>query len=256
MSKKEKLTHEPAPAGQPAGPDEIDLGAALPTKPRRGRPRTATPKPPKDPNRKVRKDKGIKKTKNQTPYIDNNILIGDKVIKGDVIDYSNREDYQSAEDLKGKPTLNELKFLSLWLSGNVSRIKAMKSAGFKGANDSYLYLLAKKILEKYESQVEDHRILFRAMGAGETFVAKGLIKLAKESKSDMVKLNAYAQIAKILGLTKEQLEGAGGITLIFESQETGRVQVVGPGAPPPPPGPPGQARLPSLTSTKPMMITK
>ena len=91
------------------------------------------------------------------------------------------------------------------------------------------------------------------MGAGEVFVANGLIKLAKTSNSDIVKLNAYAQIAKILGLTKEQLEGAGGITLIFESAEGAQVQVIGPGAPPMPAAP---AALPGPASSKPMMITK
>jgi hypothetical protein len=258
MAKNQKSAQQPETAGPVPEDLEIDLGAALPTqpaKPKRGRPRSATPKTPKDPNRKVRKDKGVKKgpLKSRTPYIDNNILVGDNINKGDIVDYSDNQEFKSASDYKEKLIEIEWKFLGFYLSGFKNMIDSMKSAGYKAANDSYLYLLAKKILIKYESQTEDHRIIFRAMGAGEVFVANGLIELAKSSKSDMVKLNAYAQIAKILGLTKEQLEGAGGITLIFEGQGAGQVQIVGPGAPPMPATP---AALPAPASSKPMMITK
>ena len=155
--------------------------------------------------------------------------------------------------LDDKLTSQELNFINLRLSGGLGTIDAMKLAGYSSAHDSYLFLLAKKITERYESQVEDHRIIARAVGAGEVFVIKGLMDLAKNSPSGIVKRAALADLAKILGLTKETLEGAGGITLIFEGQGAGQVQVVGPGAPPLPATP---AALPAPTSTKPMMITK
>lgn len=270
MAKKQKLPGEPAHAGQLPEVDQIDLGAALPAQvpeaqpPRRGpgRPRSTTPKPPKTQKpRKTRKDKGIKKPP-KTPYIDNNnILVTNEVIRGDNInniddmgDMGDKTDFLSASDYKEKLTGKEWKFLSLYLSGSKTMLNSMKSAGYRAAQDTYLFLLAKKILIKYESQTEDHRIIFRAMGAGEVFVANGLIELAKTSKSDMVRLNAYAQIAKILGLTKEQLEGAGGVTIIFEGSTSGPAAL--PGGPPGlPPGSPSQpAALPA--PAKAIMVTK
>lgn len=124
-------------------------------------------------------------------------------------------------DQKEKLTKRELDFLVFHLALGQSKIDAIKSAGYRASHGSYLYLLAKKIVEKYEAQTEDHRKIFRSMGAGEVFVAKGLIGLAKDSKSDMVKLNAYAQIAKILGLTKDQVQGNQGIMIIFKGAQAG-----------------------------------
>jgi hypothetical protein len=35
----------------------------------------------------------------------------------------------------------------------------------------------------------------------------------------MVRLNAWSMIAKCIGLTKEQIEGVGGITIVFEQPD-------------------------------------
>ena len=129
----------------------------------------------------------------------------------------------------------------------------MKSAGYIGYNEDYLYRLGRKIVQKIETQAEDCRKIARAIGAGEVFIIKTLYSLAKDSKSEKIRGDNAMNLAKILGLTKEQLEGAGGITLIFEGQGAGQVQVVGPGAPPMPVTP---AALPLPASNKPMMITK
>ena len=260
MAKIKKSVDGSTSASQPAHipeVDEIDLGAALPPGPPpkrgRGRPRSAAPKPPNS-NRKVRKDKGIKKTP-KSPYIDNNILVdNNKIIGVGDIDNSDNGDYQSAKDLKGEMTLNELKFLGLYVSGNISRIKAMKSAGFVSANDSYLYLLAKKIIEKYESRIDDHRKVARAIGAGEVFIIKTLYSLAKDSKSEKIRGENAMNLAKIIGMTKEQLEGAGGVTIIFEGSGTPGAPASLPGAPP---MPPNQGEIKVIpASNKPMMITK
>jgi hypothetical protein len=256
MAKNQKSAPEPQhPAALVPDLDLIDLGGALPTKPHRGRPRTATPKLPKDPNRKVRKDKGIKKgTKNQgIPYIDNNRLVDDNINKEGVIGLIGNKEVHSATDLKSIITEKEARFLQLYVTGEYTIEKAMIAAGYEGYSQRGLYYIASKICNKVESQTDDHRKLFREMGAGEMLVIKTLVSLIKTSKNELIKLNATSQLAKILGLTKEQLEGAGGITLIFESAEGARVQVVGPGAPPLPATP---AALPGPTSKKPMMITK
>lgn len=147
----------------------------------------------------------------------------------------------------------EYLFLQSYLCGEVTIIEAMDQAGYENLHEKTKYLTAKRIIEKYESQAEDHRNIARALGAGEVFIIQGLMDLAKKSKSDMVKRAALADLAKILGLTKEQLEGAGGVTIIFEGADTPGTTASLPGAPP---LPPSQGEVKVIPSTKPMMITK
>jgi hypothetical protein len=235
MAKLKNQTQAPEPP--PVLDDDIDLSAALPPGPPpppkrgRGRPRSATPPAPKprNPGRKVRKDKGIiKKPGNAAtaPYIDINNILNSGVV---VDDNSDKGELLTAKDIKAKMSVKEMKFISLYFTGDYSQIKAMKLAGYEAAQDSYLYLLAKKILEKYETQAGDHRIIARAMGAGEVLVFQTLLGLIK-SKNERIRLDATVNLAKILGLTKEQVEGAGGITIIFEQPDA-------PGTLPPPPMP-------------------
>lgn len=122
----------------------------------------------------------------------------------------------AADDLKSKMTVKELKFLEIYFQGNISQEKAMDLAGYQDYNQDYKGILARKIIRKHETQAGDHRIIARALGAGEVFVISGLMELAKNGKSEIVKRAALGDLAKILGLTKEQLETAGGIKIIFE----------------------------------------
>jgi len=216
MAQKPKSPPPPAPAQTPPAPApdylDIDLAAALPPapapKPGRGRPRSAAPPPPR--KYKIRKDKGIKKKKAPPPApIDIYNIIGGS------IDSSNIGEGSSATDLKAKMTVKELKFLEIYLAGNISKIKAIKAAGFEAAQDSHLYLVAKKIIEKHETQAGDGRILARAMGLGEVKVLQTLWELM-QSKIERIRLDAVMYLGKILGLTREQVEGAHGITIIFE----------------------------------------
>ena len=153
-------------------------------------------------------------------------------------------------NLKDKLTEKELRFLEIYMSGNYTIEKAMIAAGYIGYNQKYLYRLSRNIVEKYESQADDHRKIFRAMGAGEVAVVEGLLKLARKAKSEMVRLNAWSMVAKCLGLTKEQIEGAGGVTIIFEGSDK-------PTALPGAPLPPSQGEIKVIpASNKPIMITK
>ena len=156
-------------------------------------------------------------------------------------------------NLKDKLTLKELKFIEIYVSGEYTMDKAMILAGYEGYHIKSLYRLGRKIVQRYESQAGDHRIIARAMGAGETFIINTLLSLAKNSKSELIRLNATAQLAKILGLTKEILESAGGLTVIFGPPPA---QPGVPGAPPPslPGEPPPSAALPVVKT--PLMITK
>ena len=138
-------------------------------------------------------------------------------------------------------TLQELSFLEIYLSGRVTIDKAMIQAGYGHYSQDWRYKLAQKIVIKYESQADDHRNIFRAMGAGEVAVVEGLLKLARSAKSEMVRLNAWSMIAKCIGLTKEQIEGVGGITIIFEASDQ--------------PGQPAALALPPQAGEQPQPVT-
>lgn len=120
-------------------------------------------------------------------------------------------------DIKSQITEKELRFIELYLTGDLTVDKAMESAGYTGYHKKSLYRLGRKIVGKYECSTGDHRKIFRAIGAGETAVAKGLFKLATTAKSEMVQLNAWATLAKCLGLTKEVVDGVEGIQIVINS---------------------------------------
>jgi hypothetical protein len=125
------------------------------------------------------------------------------------------EDRKEKCDIKEKLTLKELKFLELHLTEGMAINKAMIIAGYGHVSEVWRYNLAKRIILKHECQAGDHRKIFRIIGAGETAVAMGLLTLAQTAKSEMVRLNAWASLAKVLGLTKEVLEQAEGIQIII-----------------------------------------
>ena len=155
--------------------------------------------------------------------------------------------------LKDKLTDKELRFVSFYMTGEYNQEQAMNLAGYGDYHPAYKRLLASRIIARHESQAEDHRNICRVMGAGEVAVIRGLLDLAKTAKGEMVRLNAWSQLSKILGLTKEQLEGAGGVTIIFEGAGTPGATASLPGAP----LPPSQGEIKVLpASNKPMMITK
>ena len=182
-----------------------------------GKTRTQAPEPKRGRGR----PKGSTKPKTPSIYINTSninkvdsrdVLIGE-IIVGTEYEHPNKPGIKEILNEK------ELKFLELYLSGNYTKEKAMKASGYVGYHEKYLYHLSGKIIEKYECQAADHRKIFRAMGAGEVAVVEGLLKLARGAKSEMVRLNAWSMIAKCIGLTKEQIEGVGGIMIIFEAAD-------------------------------------
>ena len=120
-------------------------------------------------------------------------------------------------------------------------------AGYEGYSSNYLKNLAFQIVVKHECQAGDHRKIFRAAGAGEVAIAMGLLDLARHAKSEMVRHNAWNSLAKCLGLSKEVLERAEGISIIINhgTPPAGEDQ---PAAltlaqPPPPPAAPGSITI-------------
>jgi len=55
-------------------------------------------------------------------------------------------------DMKGKMTLQELQFIELYVTCRFLKLKAMEKAGYVGIHNTYKYLLALRILQKYESR--------------------------------------------------------------------------------------------------------
>jgi hypothetical protein len=224
-----------------------------PAEPKHGPGRPRTKNLSQVPNTTAKRGPGRprKPVSTQTPSEGSSLLVPDLINKTDDLGFDDNPDRPTV-NLKDKLTEKELRFLEIYMSGNYTIEKAMVAVGYNDLHPRYRYFLASKIIQKYESQAEDHRNIFREMGAGEVEVVSGLLNLAKTAKSEMVRLNAYSMIAKCLGLTKEIIEGAGGVTVIFEASPA---QPGPPGAPPPPPGsPPQPAGLP--ISKKPLMITK
>src|SRR5208337_4273603 len=126
---------------------------------------------------------------------------------------------QSARNLKDPLTVKELKFLEIYLSGDLNVDEAMISAGYVGDHPKSLYRLGRKIVEKFESQGADHRKIARAIGAGEVTILQGLLELAKGARSEQVRCRAFEALASYLGLKGEIPESFQGVTLMVYSQE-------------------------------------
>lgn len=137
------------------------------------------------------------------------------------------------EDEAGEAELNEkeLKFLELYLSGQCSKEVSMDLAGYKNKHRQSAEKTADRILRKYDLAGEDHRKTFRLVGLTERRIAEGILELAKNAKSEMVRLNAWALAAKCLGLQKEVVEGVQGIQIIIKGRDEARKPVPGGGRP-------------------------
>jgi hypothetical protein len=164
-------------------------------------------------------------------------------------------------DLRGELTIKEVKFLEIFLTGEHSINDAMKLAGYEDMTDRNRYLLARKITQKHESQVGDHRKLFRMCGLGEVKVAMKILQLM-ESESPTVQVRAAELAAKCLGLTKETAEAHPGIQIVIKGDgQAVQVNAGGsagaPGGPPPRPTTCGQGQeSKALPSPKPITILK
>jgi len=114
-------------------------------------------------------------------------------------------------------TVRERKFLEIYFQGGKTLEESMILAGYTERQKGSLNGVARRIIQRYETQAGDHRIIARALGAGEVTILQGLLNLAQKGKSELVRLNAWSHLAKILGMTKEQIEQGGGITILFEA---------------------------------------
>lgn len=153
---------------------------------------------------------------NNNISLDNMYMDGSKSIEL----AGNNQELSSAKDFKSLLTLKELKFLEIYLLGDMNLDQAMISAGYEGYHQKSLYRLGRKIVEKYESRAGDHRKIFRAIGAGEVAVARGLLSIAQDEKNPAdVRRKAWADLASCMGLKGEVIESYQGISIIIKGED-------------------------------------
>lgn len=159
---------------------------------------------PKKARAKTKKSNKVKKPKTQ------NVVL---TLEGDVDDEA-----MSKVDITSQLTVMETKFLELKFAGGLSTDKAMITAGYGSYSQRQRFRIAAKIVSKYESAVDDHRKIMRAMGYGETKIIEMLIDSAEKASSEMVKLTARIALAKCMGLQKEVVEVQHGMNIIIKSR--------------------------------------
>jgi hypothetical protein len=202
---------------------EFDLDPPAP------RPATARRPPGRPPGRKPGVPNKPKKLRQPSPAPSTNILL----VSNDIESERNLEDIQVS-----KMTSQELTFIQNYLVLGMSKQDAMKSAGYQSDSEPYLNKLGGKLVRKYESQTGDHRKIFRAVGAGEVAVARGLLAIAQGPYPADVRRKAWA-IASCLGLKSEVVESFQGMQIVIRGMDDSG-QVDGDGPPralPPPPKP-------------------
>lgn len=184
------------------------------------------------------------KTKPKSPSLYNNISRDNNSMLSPEVIGSKDE-----IDIKKQLTLKELKFLEFYLSGNYTQINAMKLAGYIGYHDNSLNRLARRIVQKYEQHVGDHRKIMRAMGYGEVKIIKLLIDSAENAKSETVRLNARIALAKCLGMQKEVIDAVEGVQIVIRAPLTAGKQPTT-AAQPRPAVPPGSSPAPGIRMIK------
>ena len=120
-------------------------------------------------------------------------------------------------DCKSALTLQEQIFLDLHLIEKKSIKDAMIQSGYNDLPERTIYFRAKKILQKYEAKTEDHRSIMRTIGCGEIAVISKMWEEVQTSQSAVARVQALTTLGKWLGLAKEVVEGAAGISIIFQA---------------------------------------
>jgi hypothetical protein len=136
--------------------------------------------------------------------------------KEKIIDNCDNPEISNYIDMIDKQlSAKELKFIELYLSGEYTKEKAMKAAGYNLLSNHYCLIIAARIIIKYEQTMGDHQKIMREMGYGEVKILQLLIDSAEKAKSETVKLNARIALAKCLGIQKEVLEAIHGVQIVM-----------------------------------------
>jgi len=114
-------------------------------------------------------------------------------------------------------TEKEKKFLAIYLSGRVSRERALRLAGYKIKDKAELNRIGNRILEKHVRRVDLRQIL-RSVGLSEIRIAKMILQIAEDlSNTAKVRLAALELAAKIMGMTRDQDTGYQGAEIVIEA---------------------------------------
>lgn len=196
---------QPPPPASPAPDNEPDFSAAMIQK-KRGRP--PRKKPPDSPTTSI-----APSVDNIDIYNKNDIELLVKGIYEDGI----KENNQS--NIKDKLTNQELVFLALYFNSKHEKGKnaftidnAMISAGYGNLGKSARYLIARKIVEKYERGAPGAPAIFQKLGFGPVKTILGVIDHA-ENAPPTVSLAALRLAAQMQGLVEVKDNPNLGITI-------------------------------------------
>jgi hypothetical protein len=114
-------------------------------------------------------------------------------------------------------TPQEKKFLEIYLSGRVSRDKALLQSGYRIRDPEKRKLVANRILEKHVRRVDLRQIL-RSVGLSEIRIAKMVLQIAEDlNNSAKTRLAALELAAKMLGMTRDSETGYQGAEIVIEA---------------------------------------
>ena len=134
------------------------------------------------------------------------------------IDQTMEADIEAPIDNKVELTEQELKFIQLHVIQNVQAKSALVAAGYKEYSDQYAYIVARKIVKKYERWGEGAEI-FSDLNFGPLEIARGIVNMAINCPNAQVRLNALALCAKATGMLKDQIEQQPGVTIIIKGRD-------------------------------------
>jgi hypothetical protein len=192
---------------------------------------------------------------NNKYYIDANLM---KDENPDILDSSKGV---NMVNIKEKLTNQELTFLEILF--NTPRVKgkdritidkAMISAGYGEYSQKWRYLLASKIVGKYEAATPEAENILQALGFGKVRAAQELIDKVETAKSEQVSLNALALAIKMHRMIEEIEDKMQGIQINIITQPAA------PGPDAPPSGPAvviqGQPAPDAPATRKPLQISR
>jgi len=114
-------------------------------------------------------------------------------------------------------TKQEKKFLEIYLSGKVSREKALALSGYKITDNKKSIIIANRILEKHVRRVDLRQIL-RSVGLSEIRIAKMVLQIAEDlTNTAKTRLAALELAAKMLGMTRDFDTGYQGAEIVIEA---------------------------------------
>lgn len=174
--------------------------------------------------KKQKKPKASPTKPQKTPYIDNNNI--NNIIDNKLIDNNSAlsiiEDNNEVIDIKAKLTLQEIRFLEIYLTSDYKKGKdrmtieaAMIAAGYTNISQRERYRIAANIVKKYERQAPLAQNILQDIGFGQLRIAKGMKRLSEKAKSEMVQYRALEWGSKATSMIQDVPQTNTGIQIVF-----------------------------------------